>query len=132
MRKLPALALLLALVGAAPDRKADVDVSLAGPGGATYQVAVDGRTKKGRLPAQPGTVTVLDSVELDGASAGAVAAAAAFADERGVISRCAPVAVALTDAGASCLPSFVVTPAPAGLGVFICQSSCVAARRAER
>lgn len=129
MRK--ALALLVLLATAATGRTVTVDVTLAGPGDSSYELAVNGQSKKGRIPAQPGLVTVLESIDVVGDSV-SVAALAAFSNAAGVFSRCAPVAVPVQSGAAACSPSFTVTQAPSGLDLFVCQSACLPARRAER
>ncbi len=125
------LLLMVALATSAPLRTVTIDITLAGPGDSSYELAVDGRTKTGRIPAQPGLVTVLESMDVP-AEGASVAALAAFANGAGVFSRCAPVAVSLQSGAASCSPSFTVTQAPSGLDLYVCQSSCLPARRAER
>lgn len=129
MRK--TLLLAAALAASVPARGVTVDVTLAGPGDSSYQLAVDGRTKTGRIPAEPGLVTVMESIDVD-TQEQSVAALAVFANAAGVFSRCAPVPVSLRSGAAACSPSFTVTQAPSGLDLYVCQSACLPARRAQR
>lgn len=110
-----------------------VDVLVAGPADARYELIVEGARRHGRLSTAigPTTVSALESIEVP-ATADRVSATVVFFGEAGIISRCAPVVVPLLRATASCSPAFVVTNAHAGAPRLFCHSSCQPASRAGR
>lgn len=131
MRKV--LALVVALRASGGPASVVVDVLVAGPSEASYELTVDGSVRRGRLASGmgPGVVSALESIEVQGRGK-AVSASVVFFGLGGVISRCAAVQIPVQRSAAACSPAFVVSSSPSGVQRLLCESTCLPARRAER